>query len=80
MPGNRRRRSRTAVPPLVRLRYAPAGRNVYCELCGEPIKVGESMAWWQVPRWPDSSSTRPTAYCEKYGCHSACVRAGKAVR
>ena len=78
MPKRRRKNKRNGFPPLVPLRWAPADRDVYCELCCEPIKVGAPVAWWRVRRWNGRSAVeRPTAYCPT--CHSANVRAKRAL-
>jgi hypothetical protein len=75
---NRRRRKKAALPPVVRLRYAPVGRDVYCELCGKPIKIGQPVAWWRLKRWYGQKYVeRPTSYCRE--CHWVCVRAGRAI-
>lgn len=78
MPKRRRKNKRNGFQPLVPLRWAPADRDVYCELCCEPINVGASLAWWRVRRWNGRSAVeRPTAYCPT--CHSANVRAKRAL-
>lgn len=77
--GKRRKKERKKnIPPLVRLRYRLNGREVWCELCGEPIQVGDAVAWWEVPRFTGATrSIRRTAYCAT--CHSVNVRAGHAI-
>jgi hypothetical protein len=69
-----KKRKKKQFPPIVRLRYAPVDRDVYCELCCEPIKVGAPMAWWPVRRWSGRTAVeRQTAYCPT--CHSTNARA-----
>lgn len=79
MPKNKKKRPEQEHPPLVPLRYAPVGRDVYCELCGNVIKVGEPVAWWKLLRHgAGGRAMRPTAYCQT--CHSTCVRQGEPSR
>jgi hypothetical protein len=73
---NRKRTSR--FPPLVRLRYARVGQEVWCEVCRRPLKVGDVVAWWPLARWRGQRRVElRTIYCAE--CHSVCVRAGEAI-
>lgn len=59
-------------PPLVPLRYGAR----YCQLCREPVRAGDRVAWWQV-RARDRRAYS-TIYCQS--CHHANVRAGRALQ
>jgi hypothetical protein len=60
-------------PNLVPLRY---GDNRYCELCKEPVRPGELVAWWRVRGY--GGRKRWAVYCRT--CHWANVAQGKALR
>ena len=56
-------------PTLTVLRYA--NREVWCERCGRPIRVGDHVGWWMVPA--SSGGTRRSAFCGD--CHREKLRA-----
>jgi hypothetical protein len=61
-------------PPLIRLQYGAP----YCELCREHLKPGDLVAWWSLTG--RGGRKRRAVHCEKNGCHSSCVRAGRALQ
>jgi hypothetical protein len=65
--GSKKRSGST--PRLAPLQYG----KPYCELCRDPLKVGEPVSWWRVPG--AGGRRRWAVYCAT--CHSACARAGK---
>jgi RNase P subunit RPR2 len=61
------------VPTLVPLQY---GEDIYCELCKEPLRPGQLVAWWRVRSY--GGRKRWAVYCQT--CHRENVDQGRALR